>query len=381
MKQILRYSAFYVALFASALCLRADQPAPSTPAAPARSPAAPADGPRIKFDNDVFEAGKVPAGQPLSHTFIVTNVGNQTLEISKVNPTCGCTIANSWTHKIEPGQKGEIPITVNVNQAWSGTMMKTITIESNDKSKPGPASVSIKFTVWKPIDINQQYVFLNVPPENTNEVSTIVRIDNNTEQPIALYDVQSTQPGIAVEVKTNEVGKHYDLVVSAKPPYKQGGNVSGQITAKTTSTNMSTISIGATVNIMPIISVNPPQIFLESSPFTNSIQKPITIQYLGSGSLHLSNAVFSTKGVDVKMDETQPGRIFTVTLSFPPGFDHVGKPMELTLDSSAPQMPVIKVAVNQMPRQVRAPTFVPGRPTVGVSPSAILPAQARANAH
>src|SRR5204862_3209824 len=126
-----------VTFLASAGLLLADQPAPAA-SAPA-NPAAPADGPRIHFDNDVFDAGKAPAGQALAHTFIFTNVGNQTLEVTKVNPTCGCTVAGNWTRKVEPGQTGTVPISVNVNQMWSGQMMKTLTVESNDKSRPGAA--------------------------------------------------------------------------------------------------------------------------------------------------------------------------------------------------------------------------------------------------
>jgi len=373
MKQILHYMACTLAATLTfTASLRADQPAPVTPAPPA--PAAPksGDGPRIKFDNDVFDAGKATAGQPLNHSFIFTNVGNQTLEVTKVNPTCGCTVAGTWTKKVEPGETGTIPISVNVNQAWNGQMMKTVTVESNDKSRPGPASISVKFNVWKPIEINQQYVFLNIPPESTNEVSTIVRIDNNTEQPFDLYDVQSSTPAIALQVKTNEAGKHYELLVKAMPPFKQGNNASGQISGKTTSTNMPSLAIGATVNVMPVININPPQVVLEAAPFTNVVHKPVTIQYTGSKSFHLSNPVFSAKGVDVELNESQPGKVFTVTLTFPPGFESNGRPMELTLDSSSPQMPLIKVPVNQLPRQPHPIT--PVKPAT----AGLVPPQARA---
>jgi len=370
MKQICYVACALAGILASNRPLLADQPAPA-PASPTANPTTTGGGPRIKFDNETFDAGKAAAGQPLNHTFYFTNVGNQTLEVTKVNPTCGCTVAGSWTKTVEPGQTGTIPLSVNVNQAWSGQMMKTITVESNDKSRPGPAGLNIKFTVWKPIEINQQYVFLNIPPESTNTVSTMVRIDNNTDQPFDLYDVKSSTPAIVIEVKTNEAGKHFDLLVKAVPPFKQDNNASGQITAKTTSTNMPSLAIGATVNVLRVINVNPPTIALEPAPFTNVVQKPVTIQYMGSSSLHVSNAVFSAKGVDVQVNETQPGKVFTVTLSFPPGFDAQGRPMQLTLNSSSPQMPLITVPVNQMPRQPQPAT--PAKPTAGVAP------QARAN--
>ena len=368
---MMRYSVCaVVVILSSASSLLADQPIPPAPAAPApATPGAPSDGPRIKFDKDVFDAGKVPAGQALPHTFIFTNTGNQTLEVTKVNPTCGCTVAGTWTKTVEPGQTGTIPISVNVNPQWNGSMMKTLTVESNDKSRPGPASISIQFTVWKPIEISQPYgVTLSVPPEMTNEVSTVVRLDNNTDQPVDIYDVKSSVPAISVQVKTNEVGKHYEMVVSAKPPFKQGNNPSGQISGKTTSTNMPTFNLAATAYIQPIISIMPPHVSLEAAPFTNVIQKPVTIHYLGSTPIQVSNAVFSAKGVDVQLAEPQHGKIFTVTLSFPPGFDANGRVMELTLNSSSAQMPVIKVPVTQVPRTVNSNPA--SKSTPGVAPQA-----------
>src|SRR6266571_5308309 len=101
MKQILHYMACTLAATLTfTASLRADQPAPVTPAPPAPPAPKSGDGPRIKFDNDVFDAGKATAGQPLNHSFIFTNVGNQTLEVTKVNPTCGCTVAGTWTKKV-----------------------------------------------------------------------------------------------------------------------------------------------------------------------------------------------------------------------------------------------------------------------------------------
>jgi hypothetical protein len=378
MKHMLHFVACPIAaVLISAVAVLADQPPPA-PAAPAPVDAAavPTDGPRIKFDSDIFDAGNASAGQPLNHTFVFTNVGNQTLEVTKVNPTCGCTVAGTWTRKVEPGQTGTIPLSINVNPTWSGQMAKVVTVESNDKTKPpSGAPLTIKFTVWKPIEISQQYVFLNIPAEATNDVSTVVRIDNKTDQPMAIYDAHSPSPAMVVQIKTNVLGTNYELVVKAVPPFKQA---SGVITARTSLTNMPLISINSSVNIQPAVWINPPAIALEPPPLTNVVQKPVTIQYMGSSSLRVSNAVFSAKGVDVQVNETQPGRVFTVTLSFPPGFEANGKPMELLLNSSSPQMPVIKIPVNQQPRVVHP--VAPVKPAAASVTPVQPPQAARVNA-
>jgi hypothetical protein len=367
MKKMMRYliCAFAVVL-ASVASLVADQPPPPA-AAPTAPTATATDGPRISFDKDTFDAGKVPPGQAINHTFIFTNVGNQTLEVTKVTPGCGCTVPGTWTKTVEPGKTGTIPIQVNVNAGWNGTMTKNISVESNDKSRPGPASIFMQFTVWKPFDINKQYVYMNVPAETTTDWKEAVRVHNNTTDPLAVYDAQSSSPAIGVELKTNEIGKDYEIVVVAKAPFKQGTNPSGQITFKTTATNMPTVNIGVTAAVSPIIRITPMSVLLEAAPLTNVIQKPINIEYLGASPIQVSNAVFSAKGVDVQLSGPNPGKQFIVTLSFPPGFESNGRNMELTLNTSSAQMPVVKVPVTQIPRATRP--VLPGK-------SASVPSQA-----
>ena len=199
------------------------------------------------------------------------------------------------------------------------------------------------------------------------------------EEPLSIFEAKSSMPKVTVDIKTNEPGKHYELFVRALPPFEQGHNASGQITAKTSSTNMPNLAISANVNILPVLNINPPQIVLEPGPLTNAVQKAVTIQYMGSSSLHVSNAVFSAKGVDVQLNESQPGRVFTVTLSFPPGFDATGQPMTLALNSSSPQMPTITVPVNQTPHPIRP--VVPGKAPTAAAVTPASPQAARVNAH
>jgi hypothetical protein len=322
---------------------------PSTNSAPIT------EGPKIKFDNEVFNAGKIPAGKALNHTFVFTNTGNQTLEVTKATGTCHCTVVdNNWTRRVEPGQTGTIPVSIDVRPEWAGSMSKTVLVESTDKSKPPTGlPLTINFDVWKPIEISQPYVFLNVPVESTNEVSTVVRVDNNTPQPLALHHALSSNPAIAVEIKTNEPGKHYALIIRALPPFQPGTSFSANVTAATSSSEMPTAQVNATVTVQPLVSVSPPHVLLEAPPLASAVQKPVTVLYQGSGSLHVSNAVFSAKDVDVQIAETQPGKLFTVTLAFPAGFDSQGKTMELRMNSSAPQMPMITIPVQQLPSPVQ----------------------------
>jgi len=181
----------------------------------------------------------------------------------------------------------------------------------------------------------------------------MVRVDNNTPELVDVYDAKSSIPALSVEIRTNDPGKHYGLLIRGSAPF--GQSVSSQITAKTSSKDAPTISLTATLSVQPVFAINPPQVVLEPGPFTNTVRKPITILYQGSSSVRLSSGGVNAQDVDVQIAETQAGRTFTATLSFPPGFElnQPGPRAELTLNTSSSHTPVIKIPILQYPRSNR----------------------------
>lgn len=48
-------------------------------------------GPKISVDNAVYDFGEVLEGIAVIHTFILSNVGDESLAIEQVHTSCGCT--------------------------------------------------------------------------------------------------------------------------------------------------------------------------------------------------------------------------------------------------------------------------------------------------
>ena len=92
----------------------------------------PDNTPEFKFDMETHEFGKIPQGTPVSAEFKFTNVGVEPLIISKVNPTCGCTIADYTKTPVKKGETGFVKLTFNA--AVAAPFSKAVTIESNAKS-------------------------------------------------------------------------------------------------------------------------------------------------------------------------------------------------------------------------------------------------------
>jgi hypothetical protein len=68
--------------------------------------------------------------------------------------------------------------------------------------------------------------------------------------------------------------------------------------------------------------------------------------------LELSEASINVPGVTVEMKELQPGRLFSLTPTFPAGFElPAGQRVEVSVKTNHPKYPVIRVGVVQ-PRPV-----------------------------
>src|SRR5881396_2215571 len=105
-------------------------------------------GPKIHFDQPIFDFGKVDSGELIKHEFIFTNMGNQLLEVREVRPSCGCTTAGMWDKHVEPGKSGKIPVQFN-SAGYVGTGSKNVFVVSNDPAQTNLA-LQIKGTIWRP---------------------------------------------------------------------------------------------------------------------------------------------------------------------------------------------------------------------------------------
>jgi hypothetical protein len=92
-----------------------------------------------------FNFGKIPQGKPVTHIFDVVNFGKDSLKISNVQASCGCTTPEWDREKVQaPGEKTKI--TVGYNAASEGSFTKTITVSYNGTQSK---VITIRGEVWK----------------------------------------------------------------------------------------------------------------------------------------------------------------------------------------------------------------------------------------
>ncbi len=319
-------------------------------------------GPRIQFATNVYEFGKVKSGEPVKYTYVFTNTGDRLLIINSVQPQCGCTTAGEWTKQAEPGKTGSISIQFNT-AAYNGPVFKQVTVTCNVTNQP-MLFLQLKGTVFKPYDVIPPLAVLNVPPDSES-ASVVVTITNNTEEPLILSEPQCNNRMFATELKTNTLGKGYQLTISTVPPLS-AGSVQGMITLRSGWTNPPTINLTAVANVQPAVMVVPSYITLAPGPLASAVTNSISIRNQSTNAVQLSDPAVNAPGVQAEIKEMQPGKAFTAMVAFPQGFEVTpGRPVELTFKTSHPKFPVMRVPIMQMPRPAGmvAPVTPPVRPT------------------
>ncbi len=223
-------------------------------------------------------------------------------------------------------------------------------------------TLQLKGTIWKPVDVNPMFAMINVPPDYPPNNSATVHIVSNEEQPLTLSAPESNNKAFTAEVKTNQPGKDFQLVIMATLA-PDSGNAQGQISVKTSSTNVPVINLTAWANVQPLVTLIPQQVMLPSGPTTEGQTAAVTIQNNSTNALLLSDPSVDAKDVKVDIKETQaPGKAYTATLTFPAGFEIAqGTKTELSIKTSSQRTPVIKIPVLQMPHP-QSPVITPITP-------------------
>ena len=95
------------------------------------------------LDSSYRDFGRITEGQKLDVSFRFRNAGNTPLVIARVQPSCGCTIAEQPKAPIAPGAEGQIRATFN-SEGRPGVNHKTLFVSSNTK---GRQTWSLMFSV------------------------------------------------------------------------------------------------------------------------------------------------------------------------------------------------------------------------------------------
>ena len=104
------------------------------------APAANPNQAEIQFEETMHDFGNIKEGTMATYEFKFKNIGKETLVLSNVQASCGCTTP-TWTREpVAPGKTGVITATFN-SSGRPGVFNKVVTVTSNAKSASVPLTL------------------------------------------------------------------------------------------------------------------------------------------------------------------------------------------------------------------------------------------------
>jgi hypothetical protein len=254
-------------------------------------------------------------------------------------------VAGEWARRVEPGKTGSIPIRYTASYI-GGEISKTVIVYCNDPAQTNVV-LHINGMVWEPVDVTPAYVMFGANSDRETNETQVVRIVNNMPDPLEVSDPKCYDRLFQTAIKTVKPGREYELQITLTPPLTPG-NYTVPITANTSSTNLSVINITAFAAVRPAVLATPSEIILPTQISSTGAVARIIVHNYGIKPLIVSGAEVNYPGVNVQVQESQPGREFVVRATFPPKLQiRLERPVEIQIKTSHPQFPVLKVPVHQ----------------------------------
>lgn len=103
--------------------------------------------PKIEFEKDFHDFGKIIQGEKVTYAFKFKNTGKSLLLISNVSTSCGCTVTNFPKEPIKPGESGKIDVSFD-SEGRRGPQNKTATVMAN--TQPNSTMLRIQAMIVLP---------------------------------------------------------------------------------------------------------------------------------------------------------------------------------------------------------------------------------------
>lgn len=173
--------------------------------------------PRLEIEGGTkLSLGSIHRGEIIERTLRVLNKGTDTLEVSSVTASCGCTAAMISSPRLAPGQGGTLNITFN-SKNFTGDIRKTVTLHSNCDDNPNQVIEFTATVVDEVVFSPPQFWFKDAEVGKTSH--STVRLRNNSDQPLILKGARLTYADFSLTLPAHPLkpGEEVELVMTFTP--------------------------------------------------------------------------------------------------------------------------------------------------------------------
>jgi hypothetical protein len=279
-----------------------------------------AGGPKAVIEEPVFDAGKVPTGDKITHDFVIRNEGDAPLTLTDVRPACGCTVAE-YDEVIPAGGSGKVH-TVLDTTTFGGAISKHVTVLTDDAANPR-VILTVKAVVEHMIFVRPGFArFIQPQLSDPGVVEQILFTPSFDE--LKILGVESPYPFMkvdyreATEDERQEEGKGKQWVVTVTIDYDTApvGAIADYVHIQTNHPQQDEVTIPVSGFVRPMVVLTPNEANFGSVDLAeDETEATMLLKNYAPQGIQVSVEETTVPGVDVAVEEVKEGREFRVVLT------------------------------------------------------------------
>jgi hypothetical protein len=315
----------------------------------AAAEAADAAQPKAVVATPVHDAGVVPTGQKIVHDFVIETQGDAALEITAVRPACGCTVAQ-FDRTIAPGASGKVNAVLDTS-TFGGPIAKGITVLTNDPAKPR-LELTVKAEVRPHLLADPGFArFLQ--PQHSDPGVVEQRVWTKSFDGLEILGVTSPYPFLKVTHKPiadaadrhkDGVGPQHELTFVLDYSQAPVGALAEFVVVETNHPQQPEIKIPVSGFIRPLVVVTPAAadfgaLVLDEDGAVGSV----ILKHYGAKPLEIGAAESTVAGVEVAVEQVEPGHEFRVRVQLPGDMPKGPFAGTISLSTNNPRHPTVEI--------------------------------------
>jgi hypothetical protein len=237
-----------------------------------------AQAPVITFDKTHQDLGRISPDRKTSVRFKVSNTGNAPLQITAVNPSCGCTSTVLGNWYLKPGESSDIEAVLDPH-GMKGPIRKSMTVVSDDPKNPG-ALLTFEAEVVQEVMTSVDAVFFSMASRTASQ-TTKVKVSSGVGEEIRILEAKA--PGAPfLKLSSHAEGKDSVLDVVLDGP-KIPANLkfgSEQITLRTSSAKMPTLTLPVNWSLRPTFQIDPVRVSWDNAKAGTELTKTVVLKQI-----------------------------------------------------------------------------------------------------
>ncbi|HMQ80761.1 MAG TPA: DUF1573 domain-containing protein [Ignavibacteria bacterium] len=151
-------------------------------------------GPKIEIvGGDNINTGNHRRGQELTYEITFKNVGDQDLQVTSVQTSCGCSSALASTDAVKPGESGTIKFTYN--GLGMGSVTKAVMVTTNENGN-STKNIMLTMNMVDPLTLNPGSIVTE--GKVGDELKQKASIVNSMDKEIDITEITSNTPVIKI---------------------------------------------------------------------------------------------------------------------------------------------------------------------------------------